>query len=236
MESKIKEKVEQIKRDPIGYWIGMGDAGEFITPSDPRWSVGVIADWVHEDNIAEDQTNWYCNMYAPIVDKCIVKLEGNHEDAIRVHNHIDVQKNMCQRLGVKNGGYSCWVRFRFRRKGSSETHLIDGVFTHGSGSAITKGAKMNRLERFMDAFNARIYAIGHMHDIILEPGKAYLDLDVNNVIKQRKKVGAITGCYFATYQQGVRASYGERRSYPPTEIGSPMFTIYPDKDILKVEA
>jgi len=234
-ESRLQAKITQIKRDPIAYWIGMGDKAEFISPSDPRWDAGVIANWVHEDNIAIDQSEYYCDLYTPIIDKCIGLIEGNHEDAIRIHSHIDVQKNICKHLGVPNLGYSCWVRFKFKRRSSKEAHVFDGVFTHGSGWAITKGAKMNKLERFMDAFNARLYAYAHVHDIILETGKAYLDLDAKGNIKQRTKVGAMTGCWFKTYSQGVRASYGEKRSYPPTEIGCPMFTIYPDKDILKVE-
>jgi len=234
-ESKLIDKITQIKRDPIAYWIGMGDKAEFITPHDPRWDVGVIAEWVDQDNIAEDQSERYCDLYTPIIDKCVGLLGGNHEDAIRTHSHVDVQKNICKKLGVPNLGYSCWVRFRFKQRGGNAIHIYDGVFTHGSGWAITKGAKMNRLERFMDAFNARLYGHAHVHDIILETGKAYLDLDANGHIKQRVKVGATTGCWFKTYEQGIKASYGEKRGYPPTEIGCPMFTIFPDKDILKVE-
>ena len=234
-EAKLREKIEQIKNDRVGYWVGMGDKCDFITPSDPRWDVGIIADWVHPDNIAEDQTQWYCDIYKPIAKQCIGLLEGNHEDAIRIHNHVDVQTNICNRLGVPNLGYSAWVRLKLNARGGNTTYIVDAVFTHGAGWAITKGAKMNRLERFMDAFNARIYAMGHIHDIILETSKAYLDLDKNNNIKQRVKVGAITGCWFRAYSKGLRASYAEKRNYPPTEIGCPVFTIYPDKDILKVE-
>lgn len=233
-EGKLKDKVLQIKQDPVGYWIGMGDKGDFITPGDPRWEVGIIADWVHQNNIAEDQTEWYCKTYEPIADKCVGLLKGNHEDAICRHNHVNVQANICRRLNVPDLGYSTWVRFKFERKGSAETHIIDGVFTHGAGWAITKGAKLNRLENFMNSFNARIFAIGHMHDIILETGKAYLDLTPAGKIKQRVKVGAITGCWFKTYNQGGTASYGEKKGYPPTEIGCPVFTIYPDKDMLTV--
>jgi len=217
-------------------WIGMGDKCDFITPGDPRWDVGSIEDWISPDNIAEDQSNWYMDMFSPIKDKCIGLLEGNHEDAIRIHSHVDVQKNICKKLGVANLGYSCFVKFRFRRmrmKAQPDAHTIKGFFTHGSGWAVTKGAKLNRLQRVMDAFEADIYAIGHMHDIITD-NKPYLALDANNNIKQREKVGAVTGCWFRTYTQGVRASYGEKRSYAPSAIGCPVFTIIPDKMILSV--
>lgn len=230
----LQKQINIVKNDPLGRWVGMGDKGEFISPSDPRWDTGVIEDWVHPDNIALDQSNWYCDMFSPIASKCDGLLEGNHEDAIRTHSHIDVHNYICDKLGVANLGYSCFLRYLFHRKKSNEAHQFTGFFTHGSGWAITKGAKLNRLQRIMDSFEADMYATGHMHDIITDT-KSYLTLDANNIIKQREKVGAVTGCWFRTYSQGVRASYGEKKNYPPTIIGSPMFTITPQKYKVTVE-
>ena len=157
----LRHQIDVIKNDPMALWIGMGDACEFIAPSDPRWDTGVVEDWVHPDNIALDQSDWYCNLYAPIKDKCIGKLEGNHEDAMRIHSHIDVQKYICEKLGVDNLGYSCFIRFQFKRNKSNEVHQFIGYFTHGSSNAITKGAKLNMLQRKIDAFEADLYACLH---------------------------------------------------------------------------
>ena len=233
-EGELAKQIRIIRDDPVAYWIDMGDKGEFISPSDPRWDVGVIAPWVNQDNIAVDQTEWYCDMVAPITDKCIGLLEGNHEDAIRIHSHIDVHKNICKKLEVRNLGYSSFIKLVFKRNRSTEHHAITGFVTHGSGCAITKGAKLNKLQRMMDAFQADFYAMGHMHDIITD-SKPYLTVDQNNKIKQREKVGAVTGCWFKTYAQGVRASYGEKRNYPPTAIGCPVFTIKPNTQEITVE-
>jgi len=233
-EDKVKEKIKEIGGNPLAWWIGMGDYAEFISPKDKRWDSKVISEWVDQDNIAEDQTKRIVDLFTPIAGKCIGLLAGNHENSIRRYNHDNVQKNICERLSVTNLGYSAWIKFIFRRSGG-EGHVIKSVFSHGAGCAITKGAKINRLERFMDAFNARIYAIGHMHDIIVDSNRAYLDLDTNNKIRQMTKVGAVTGCWFRTYTQGVQASYGEERNYPPTALGCPVFTIIPSEGIVKVE-
>lgn len=230
----LQKQVNIIKNDPMALWVDVGDKCEFISPSDPRWDTGVIEDWVHPDNIALDQSNWYCDLFSPIKDKCIGLLEGNHEDAMRIHSHIDVQKYICDKLGVDNLGYSCFIRFIFKRNKSNEAHQFIGYFAHGSGWAVTKGAKLNRLQRVMDAFEADLYAIGHMHDIITD-SKPYLTLDANNNIRQKEKVGAVTGCWFRTYSQGVRASYGEKRGFPPGAIGCPMFTITPALQTVTVE-
>jgi len=222
----LARKVNEIKDDPFAMWLGMGDKAEFITPSDPRWDIGGIEDWVKQDNIAECETEHWCDTHMPIQKQCIGLLEGNHEDAIRIHNHVDVQSNICKRFGVDSLGYSCFVRFTFKRKKSREAHTIIGYFTHGSGWAITKGAKLNKLQRIMEGFDADIYGVGHMHDIITD-SKPYLTLDANNRIRQKEKVGAVTGCWFRTYSQDVRASYGEKKSYPPTAVGCPVFLIKP---------
>jgi len=231
-EKEILKHVNQIKNDPFAYWVGMGDKAEFITPIDPRWDVDVIADYVHPDNIAYDQSERYCDIYSPITHKCLGLIEGNHEDSIRAHSHIDVQKNICKRLGVPNLGYSAFIKILFQRSGGHVEKIV-GFFTHGAGCATTKGAKLNRLQRVMDSFEADIYAHGHVHDIITD-NKSYITLDQNNKIKQKEKYGAMTGCFFTTYSQGVRASYGEKKNYPPTIIGCPIFTIIPDKGIISV--
>jgi len=225
-EKKIKAKVAEIKDDPCSYWIGMGDYGEFITPSDPRWDVSVVADWLHKDDIADDIEKWVVKLFDPIKDKCIGLLEGNHEDAIRTHSHTDVHKHICRDLGVDNLGYTCIISFNFRRRNSKEAHMVKGVFTHGAGWGITQGAKMNRLERFMNIYpTCRIAAMGHVHDKITRD-YPYLDIE-NEKIVDRTRVGMVTGTWFKTYDQGVRASYGEKKGYPPSVLGCPVFVIKP---------
>jgi hypothetical protein len=235
-ESDLQKIITEIKDNPQAIWIGMGDYGEFITPSDKRWDSKSIADWLigKQDNVAEEQTKRLVELFSPIVDKCIGLLEGNHEDAIRRFLHTDVQTNLCDRLKLPNLGYSTWVKLRFSRENSNEHHVYKCVFSHGSGWAITPGAKMNRLQRFMSAFDARIYGMGHMHDIITHT-VPYLELSDANIIKQKERVGAITGCWFKTYSQGVSASYGEKKNYPPTSLGCPKFVIIPTKDEVRVE-
>jgi len=233
-EDGLRAKIKEIKNDPLALWVGMGDKAEFITPSDPRWTFGVIPEWLSADNIAEEQEDRYCEMYDSIKGKCLGLLEGNHEDAIRIHSHIDVQKNICKKLGVDSLGYSCFLILKFKRRHSNEVHTVRGFLTHGSGGGITKGAKLNRLQRLMDAFEADFYAHGHVHDIITDV-KPYLGLDSNNRIKHKIKVGAMTGCWFRTYTQDVRASYGERKNYPATVIGCPLFKIDPNTATVSIE-
>lgn len=237
VEDDVKRKIQEIKRERA-YWIGMGDYAEWITPSDKRYdpSQRAIAEWVEPDNIGECQIKFLVDLFSPIKDKCIGLLYGNHEESIRIFNHENVQKNLCDRLNVSNLGYSAMVRFYFNRQNSNEQHVLRGAFTHGAGAAITEGAKTNSLMRFMKAFNADFHAYGHLHDFIPKSlSKMSVDGDYGKgKIKQKVSMGAITGCWFRTYTQGVIASYGERKAYPPTEICCAYFSIDPTTGLVNV--
>ena len=225
-DGALRGYVKRIKATPFSAWIGMGDKGEFITPKDPRWDSGVIADWVDEGDVGHSIENKYKEIYDPIKDTCIGLIKGNHCYSMEAHNNEKVHKHICDDMGVYDLGWSSFIRLIFRRKGSKEAHEVKVFATHGAGSAITKGGKLNRLQRLMDSFEADIYLVGHMHDLITDK-KPYLALNSQNVIQSRQKVGAVTGCYFQTYMQDVPASYGERKNYPPTAIGSIVVTINP---------
>jgi len=232
--SLLKKTIDKIKNDPTAYWVGMGDKCEFITPSDPRWDSGGISDWLHPDNISYDEINYYCDTFTPIKDKCIGLIEGNHEDSIHKHDHIDVQRNICKALGVDNLSYSSFIRFQFRRGRSSERRALTGFFTHGAGCAITSGAKLTRLQRLMDSFDADMVAQGHVHDLLIYE-KPYMTLDNSGHIKQKVRIGALTGCYFRTYTQGVPSSYGEKKNYPPVTLGSIVYIYNPSTGLLRAE-
>jgi hypothetical protein len=223
-EKELAKTVARIKADPLARWIGMADKCEFITPSDPRWDGGAICSWVSPDNVALDESDYYCDIMAPIKDKCDGLLWGNHEYDIKKHCHVDVQKYICEKLGVKDLSYQAWIHYTFQPTQTQRVG-IDVVVTHGAGGALTRGAKMNRLERLMKGFDAQIFGHGHVHDVILHAGDPYLYLSRDGKLKQRRKMGAMTGCYFRTYTQDVESSYGERKNYPPNIMGTPMFTI-----------
>lgn len=239
VEKDIKAKVAEIAKEKNTYWIGMGDYGEFITPRDKRFdpSQKAIADWVELDNIGHCQEEWVCNLFQPIKKKCIGLLYGNHEEWMRMYNHDNVHKNICDKLGADNLGFSSFIRLFFRRESSNECHIIKGAFTHGRSCAITKGAKLNALKRFMDDFDAHIYGYAHVHDYIPNP-KSYMTLADRPFdqakIKSAEAMGALTGSWFRTYTQGTVASYGEQKVYPPTEICCAVFTINPQTGAIDV--
>ena len=236
VEDDIKRKINEIKETKNAMWIGMGDYAEFITPSDKRFDPDErsIADWVHLDNIGHDETQFVSKLFEPIKHKCIGLLYGNHENKMRIYNHENVQKNLCESLGVDNLGYSCFIRFHFKRENSTESHLITGAFTHGSSGAITEGAKLMALMRWMNSMNADIYAYAHLHDYI-EKSKTRMIVDDSRKIKAKTSYGVTTGAWFRTYTQGIESSYGEQKVFPPVEICCAVFTINPNTGEIRTD-
>jgi len=240
VESDIRRKVKEIADSKNTYWIGMGDYAEWITPKDKRYDPNMrsIAAWVEPDNIAYCQTKWLKELFAPIKQKCIGLLYGNHENSIRIFNHDNVQQNLCDALGVDNLGYSCFIRFKFRRENSTEQHLIKGAFTHGSSGAITEGAKLMALMRWMKSMDADIYGYAHLHDYLEKSLTRMTVIDKmggTGKIKSKVSCGVTTGSWFRTYTQGIQASYAETKVYPPCEICCALFKIDPNTSVIRTE-
>jgi len=225
--------VAEIQADDNAMWIGMGDMGDFIAPSDKRWSGGQISEWVDPDDIGESVRNWLVDLLTPIKHKCIGLIYGNHEVSYSKLTNGKVHEHICSDLGVPNLSYSCFVRLHFKRENSPERHLITGCFTHGAGNAITEGAKLNNLMRFMKSFKADFYGYAHIHDYI---PKSFTRLNVADNVKITNDlaIGATTGCWFRTYTQGINSSYGEQKVMPPNELCCAMFTINPNTDFIDV--
>ena len=235
-EEEALAQVKEIKNDPSAMWIGMGDYAECITPHDKRWdpSAKAVPDWLKQDDIANSQYKHVMELLDPIRSKCVGLIYGNHENSIRVYNHDNIHKWLCDGLGVPNLGYSCFVHFIFRRKKSTEAHLVKGMFTHGTGGARTEGGKINYLVRMMSSFEANLYGYAHTHSIQMYSPEI-LGTNDNFTITAKGKIGALTGCWFRTYTQGEVASYGEVKVYPPTRIGCPTFTVTPSKGTIEGE-
>lgn len=231
-QALLEQTIKKIRNNPEAYWVDMGDKCEFISTKDKRWDGGGIADWVKPDYIGISQSDWYMDLMSPIKDKCLGLLEGNHESTWTSQTDTNVQHYISSKLGVPDLSAACFINLSFTR--TSVGRNLTAFFTHGAGSAITPGAKLTRLQRLMDGFDADIVAQGHVHEL-LTYSRPYLGIDRTLHIQQRVKVGALTGCYFRTYTQDVSSSYGERKNYPPVMLGSPVIVYNPDDNILSIE-
>jgi hypothetical protein len=98
---------------------------------------------------------------------------------------------------------------------------------HGAGAAQTKGGKINRLTSFMRNFEADIFFMGHVHDQMGARLTPLIADEACTKLRNRTKVGVISGSYLKTYAQGV-TSYGEQKGYEPVTLGAAWVAIKPD--------
>jgi len=231
-ESKIRDKVAEIKQDPLARVVGIGDYADCILKDDPRFDVDGLASWVEKGNIAESQRRWLVELFTPIKDKIICLLTGNHEESIHLHTQTDFTRNLCRDLGVRYASYACFIKWHFERKNSNEVHDYIIHAWHGAGAAQTEGARLNRLKRLIDTVEADIFLMGHLHDVmVFRPEKLTIR---NGKIKNMHKVAAMTGSWLKAYSEGLPTSYPERAGYKPSYLGCPCITIKPSDDKIEV--
>ena len=242
IESEIDLMVQEIKDDPYAVWIGLGDYADCITAYDPRFDAQEVAP-DKRDNFFERLpariVDDVCTKFEPIAGQCLGLCRGNHEDKMETRHDIALTKDVCENLStskhtVRYLDYSAVFDLIFKSKRKKEEAHFKIFCHHGAGFGTTTGGKINKLKKVMtEVIDADIYMMGHSHEQIDLP-LVQLYQDENGVLRQKKKLGVITGSYLATYRDGC-TSYGEKKLYSPVTLGSIAVTVVPATRRLGVE-
>jgi hypothetical protein len=230
-EEMFAREVEFIKNKKNCYWLGMGDYGEFINTSDPRWE-NVVADWISVKdlgNLAKVQADKFLEYVYPIRHKCIGVMQGNHEEKVYKKYHFSVTDYIAVELGVPNLTYCCMIRLVMRRPGKNKpSRHIDIWANHGTGGGHYVGSKINKLIRMSQGFDATIYLMGHVHDKMVREEDRIRLIGKSETIREYadKRYFILTGTFLRSYVSGSK-SYGERKMYNPTSLGTMHIKIKP---------
>jgi hypothetical protein len=254
-EDLLKAKVKEIKNTPNAYWIGMGDYGDCVTPSDfKRWEGRILAPWMrdHIDNIGPTQVEYVDDILSPIWPQCLGILEGNHDDNIRKYNHYDFMTELLKKANGKReppwdkvpyAGVQCFIALKFRRfaphwkkqERGTDAHTVIIHARHGEGSARTSGARALAVLRLAQTFvNAHITLMGHLHGQEAPDLPERLILKDGN-IKSFDGIATMTGAWLKAYAQGVPPCYLERWGTPPSQLGCPRIIITPHEQKMVLE-
>jgi len=212
--------------------IGVGDWADCITSKDKRWNNNCIAPWVERTNIVESQRERIKAVFSPLVEQgqLLGIGTGNHEEAIHESHDDDLVRNVCKDLKTPYAGYHCFYVLHFERCGK-RTHSLTIHAWHGSGAAQSEGARVMRLMRLVNEFEADIYLMGHLHaKSTYETARLGLS---NGRIWNKPIKAAITGSWLKAYDQPDEGqesdpSYVEKKGYKPAVIGMPVIEITPD--------
>jgi hypothetical protein len=240
----VLKQRDTIEKDPMMYWVQMGDLNDLVLPKDKRFQANLMPSWINAANIRHDIEEHSKEVLKPIAPKCLAFLVGNHETEFNKFYNEDIGRNLCESLDMPYAGYSCFLELIFRRgkdinsRGGNWRLLFH--LWHGSGSSQTEGARVMRLMRLVNDIEADIYMMGHLHTTaVYTPDRLFLSQ--NGRIKSKKLAAVITGSGLKTYDQPkegqkISIGYGEEKGYKPARIGWPVIEISPDDRDFRVIA
>jgi hypothetical protein len=239
-EDKLDRLVKRIAADPNAYWFGGGDMCDAVILTDvKRFDPSILPDWLLKGRKPEDVRRNLTDMLdaqkrrlfkylAPIKDRCLGLVEGNHEYTIMKYHNRNFLNEMCKYFGVVNLTDCAFVRFKFRRRignvrTSPPSATIRAFICHGHGGGRTSGAEPNILYRLSADKECEIIMKGHSHSFCIHPPIPMLsiptrgDLPENPIVYD--KHAANWGSFVYTYQTGP-STYASRANYPVR----PMYT------------
>jgi hypothetical protein len=223
---KFKEKIQEIADNDNAYWFGIGDIGDFIFYSDPRFTINSWTTLTIDDmrNVMQRHISKIVDIMEPIKHKCLGYGSGNHEEKAAKYYHTDPTIEIANRLGVNYMGYSALATIVFRthyttgQKGNVKTLRV--YMHHGYGGGRTHGAQINKIERIMANVIADVYAMGHVHGKVASKPMV---LTTSNTGKQirRQRACIITSSYQEVWNQGS-TNYAEVMGYQEAELEAPV--------------
>lgn len=159
---RIMQDIAYIRDTPNVYAILNGDLMNCAIKSS-------VSDCYSETLSPMQELKVCVDLFAPIADKILCVVGGNHEARHFKTNGIDITQLMCNQLGIADR-YSPTTALLFVRFGTTngKTHNRPMAYTiyvsHGTGSGGRKeGGKIQRLVDLSTIVDADVYVCGHTH-------------------------------------------------------------------------
>lgn len=239
-EKLLRRDIRTVKDDPNAYWWDLGDACEFINFRDPRFNPKELAKWLlgwdELEDIAKAQRERYVRMFKPIGDRCLMRVEGNHERSILRHTEREVYTTIAEGIGAKNVcvGPSGFLRIVFNREtgGKQARRSIWTMIvfaTHGWWGGRLMGAGALNLERVANRVRADVVIAGHDHKNRAFPLTEIISTSYNKV--RVKQIWCVSSGTYLGSEDGKwgQPDYAERGGYRAVGAGGVVIEVTPDK-------
>lgn len=205
-EKLLRAHIDLIKEMPNARWLGGGDYIEAIVRKDQKRAFEpIMAKWCHgKQDIVGAQRDYAIDLLAPIADKCIGLVEGNHEAAIHKHQERNVYGEIVKAIAEKAGkkpeelalGVNGFIRlaFHFMGEGGRGAAWPFIIYTHhGYGGGSLAGGHALALQRVLNQYECHIAIMGHRHvrQTIVQP---YTKL-LRTSVEQTTRIGLFVASY-----------------------------------------
>ena len=194
----IEEHLKRVKDDTSARWIYMGDGGECVT----KQSKGDISAQLLNPQL---QMEMLCDLLAPIKERGLFGIRGNHGHRIYKENGLSFDHNLCTILGIPYMGAATFVNFTVNRSS------YDGYFHHGIDSGVTLKSKIQKAEAFGHFINADMIVTAHSHIAVELHPITLLGCDNH----ARKTSTKLRHQYIVGSAYDSRTGYAEDKGYPP---------------------
>jgi predicted phosphodiesterase len=237
----LDEAIRNVREDDHALWVGMGDMIEAIAPNDKRWDAGGIDEKIvnlaSQDRIGDVFVEKLASRLAPIADKLVSYLDGNHERTFAKHYYTNLSERVLAAIGrtetyAATGAYVRIV-FEDRNNHRCPVRLFQA---HGYQAGRKDGAAINGLDDLMAVHrDCDIVLVGHSHKRLINT-RTWLGTNPSfTKLKAGRCFGAHTSSFLRTYEID-QSSYAEVKLYPPTSLGPIRFSIEHRMDGAKIEA
>ena len=219
-----------------------GDAANAVNPKDiKRFDFSDVADWLLEgdkedirdnlSNVAANEIKRVGEIVAPVKHIILGAIEGNHEKCIRKRYNTDIQKTLCEKLGVPNLSDECLIRFKFSRNGGKSSSFVTVVARHGYGSGRSVSAEHLKLFAMQAEWEiADICISGHTHTFAYSAPKpvAYVPMrgEMPADLLWRHRFALNPGCWLESHTIG-RGTYESNSCYPARAFMTAKIVIWP---------
>lgn len=224
----LKNTIEWIRTKPNAYMIGMGDFCDCIVMGDrKRFDIKSIDKRFIKDldNLPMAQLKYFEKLILPIKDKILCMIPGNHEDAMRIHNSVDVMHELNRDLGIEVGDYMSYLRIKFNRNQFHTTPIVFFLH-HGFVAGRKTGGKVNQIQDVASGYDFDVVCMGHSHDLFAVTSERLVLPPIGNKLIKEKRTFINTGTFMETTTSGG-SGYAERKCYPVAKIGNARIDIYP---------
>lgn len=225
------ERAVKVIQNEADAWIGMGDYVDAINHLDPRFNPHEISRKYALNDLADlprVQCDYLLDSLAPIKDKCLGLLYGNHEDAYRKHNTFDVVNYLSNALGCDNIGHKAWFSLNFRFNDTkSIPYKIVVMHGSGGGGGMREGAPLNRVHDVFRWDMADAHVIGHLHQSGIS--RPVYNRFEYGVVRREPAWFAVNGCFLSKSEIGSEG-YFEQKAGMESSIGMLKLRVIPSRN------
>lgn len=218
----VHNLIDSIKNNRNRYCVLLGDLCNTAL-------IGSKSDSYGETMTPREELKYCKELFAPIRDKILALVPGNHEWRASRMAGLDITYELADKLDLLDV-YSDTSALVFLKFGCSARHSRPVVYSlyinHGHGGGRKIGGKANALKDHSDIVDVDCYVVGHTHACQVFFDSTY------RVVPQKFRALRCDRAYVNVASALDYGGYGKRGGYTPSSNRYPLITLHNDEHIV----